>query len=333
MGTNSPRVTISLVTWNGLHWLPACFESIITQTLTDWELLIIDNGSTDGSCEWLRGRAPTDDRIRVTGLEQNTGYSRPHNQSIRAARGEAVLLLNQDVVLDPGFLNAALAALETHPHVGSVQGRMRRLGPDGQHLPTLDTTGLEMHRSRLVVSRDQLLEDDGAGGRPPGVVWGADGPAPVYRRAALLDARLPRREGGWEVLDEDFYAQKEDVDLAWRLDRLGWSCWFEPKALGWHARTGAPSRRDSVADAMRANLANPLATRILAWRNQRLMQLKNDDPVAALRDLPWILGREAQQWLFVLMVDQRRLRAIPQLLRLAPMALRKRRAIRSRTTQ
>lgn len=163
--------------------------------------------------------------------------------------------------------------------------------------------------------------------RSPGPVWGADGPAPVYRREALTWAWLPRRGGGWEVLDEDFLLQKEEVDLAWRLQCLGWVCWYQPGALGWHARSGATSRRDSIADAVRANLSNPLELRILAWRNQRLTQLKNDEPDAVLRDLPWLVWREARQWLFVLAVDQRRLRAIPQLWRLLPLALEKRQAL------
>jgi GT2 family glycosyltransferase len=321
-----PVITVSLVAWNGMRWLPGCLESLATQSLDGYELLIIDNASTDGSVEWLREQAGRDGRIRLVESDTNTGYARAHNRSIRAAQGDAVLLLNQDVVLDPGFLAAALATLRKHPEAGSVQARLRRLGPYGEPTMTLDTTGLLMHRDRRVVSRDQLRTDAGSE-RPPAPVWGADGAAPVYRRAALLDARLPRRGGGWEVLDEDFFAQKEDVDLAWRLHRLGWTCRYEPAALAWHARTGGDTGPARFRDAVRANMANSPRTRVLSWRNQRLMQIKNDEPAAVLRDLPWIARRELQTWLFMLALDQRRLVALPELLRMAPWAIRKRRAL------
>ena len=88
-----PRVTISLVTWNGMRWLPGCLDSVVAQTLTDWELLIIDNASVDGSGEWLARWADADPRKRLIREGHNTGHARAHNRSIRVARGAAVLLL------------------------------------------------------------------------------------------------------------------------------------------------------------------------------------------------------------------------------------------------
>lgn len=320
-----PRVTLSLVTWNGLRWLPACLDSVESQTLTDWELLVVDNGSVDGSVAWLRERLEGDERARLVELPRNTGYAAAHDRSIRVARGEAVLLLNQDVVLDPGFLAAGMAALDAHPEAASVQGLLRRLGPDGERQDPIDSTGLVMRRDRRVVSRDQLARARRV--RPAGEVWGADGPAPLYRRAALMHARVPRRGGGWEVLDEDFFAQKEDADLAWRLRRLGWTCRYEPRALAWHARGGGDSGAAGLRSGVRANLANSPDSRVRAWCNQRLMQLKNDDLRSALRDLPWIVRRELGQLAFMLVADRERLAAVPAFLRLAPWALRKRRAL------
>ena len=92
-----------------------------------------------------------------------------------------------------------------------------------------------MHRDRRVVARRQGEPEDERD-LIAGPVWGVDGPAPVYRRAALLDVREPRTGGGMEVLDEDFFMYKEDVDLAWRLRKRGWRAWYEPDALAWHAR-------------------------------------------------------------------------------------------------
>jgi GT2 family glycosyltransferase len=327
-----PAATVSLVTWNGMRWLPACLASVATQTMADYELLVIDNASSDGSAAWLRAQAAADPRIRLVESVENTGYARAHNANIRVARGEAILLLNQDAVLDPGFLEATVGVLRDHPEVGSVQGRLRRLGPGGQPLDILDTTGLVMHRDRRVVSRAQLSRDEWPDGAGPaaGPVWGVDGAAPVYRRSALAGARLPRRGGGWEVLDEDFFMYKEDVDLAWRLRRLGWTAWYEPAALAWHARGSGDTGASSLVGVVRANLSNPPHIRALSWRNQRLMQVKNEDLTSYLHDLPWIARRELLSWGFILAVDPGRLRALPGLLRALPWAMRKRRALAAR---
>ncbi len=271
-----PRVSISLVTWNGMSWLPACLESVRAQTMADWELLVVDNASSDGSTAWLLAQAADDPRIRVQALATNTGYGAAHNRSIRAARADVLVLLNQDVVLDPGFLHAACDELDADLSLGAVQGWIGRLGPSGERLDVTDSTGLVIHRDRRVVSRDQLLRRPPEE-RLPGYVWGADGPAPVYRRRALLEVRVPRRGGGWEVLDEDFFAEKEDADLAWRLQRMGWRCRHQPALMAWHARSGGDSGADGLAAGARANMTNPAAVRIRAWRNQRLMQLKNDE--------------------------------------------------------
>ena len=139
MSRSTPAVTVSLVTWNGLEWLPCCLDSVAAQTLEDYELLILDNGSTDGSVEWLRERAAADERIRLVESDVNLGYAPGHNRNIEAARGEAVLLLNQDVELDEGFLEAAVAALGERPDVAAVQGLVWRLDGSGARTDVVDT--------------------------------------------------------------------------------------------------------------------------------------------------------------------------------------------------
>jgi GT2 family glycosyltransferase len=323
LGTH-PRVTITLVAYEGLRWLPACVASVRSQRVDDWELLALDNGSTDGSRAWLAEQASMEQRIVLTEFRTNLGFARGHNALLGAARGEAVLVLNQDVVLDPGFLEAALRVLDERPEVGAVQGRLRRMNGSGERTNDLDSTGLVMARDRRATSRGQAAPDDGTS-RVRGSVFGADGPAPVFRRAALLDARLPRPDGHWEVLDEDFFMYKEDVDLAWRLRLLGWSAWYEPAALAWHARTAPGARGTGWLGAARTTMEVPAWIRAISWRNQRLMQVKNDRPREFLRDLPWIAGREVASLAFLLVADPRRLAILPSLLRLMPRALRKRR--------
>ena len=321
-----PRVTVSLVTYNGARWLPACLASISAQELDDYEVLITDNASTDDSVELLRAHADWDPRFGLTESQHNLGYAAAHNGNIVRARGEFVLLLNQDVVLEPGFLDAAVAAFEARPDVAAVQGRLRRLGPDGTRTDTIDTTGLVMNRDRRAVARRQG-EREAEADLVPGPVWGADGPAPVYRREALLEAALPRTGGGVEVLDEDFFMYKEDVDLAWRLQRIGWSAWYAPAALAWHGRTAGGGRERSWSDLASSRRTIPRWILRLSWRNQRLMQLKNETAAGLRRDFPWIARREILALLLMLLTDPRGLAAVNAIAHTAPAMLPKRRAL------
>jgi GT2 family glycosyltransferase len=320
----APVVTISLVTFNGLRWLPGCIASLCSQQLTDFELLIIDNASTDGSANWLRQLAGQDDRTVLTESHMNLGFAKAHNRHLLVARGDFVLLLNQDVELDPGFLGHAVSAFDGRPTIAAVQPRLRRLAAPGERTDVLDSTGLVMHRDRRVVSRRQGHRE-GPADLIAGPVWGADGPAPIYRRDALLDARLPSSNGGSEVLDEDFFMYKEDVDLAWRLRLLGWQSWYQPGALAWHGRTGGPGR--TLLEIARTSQSIPAWIKDISWRNQRLMQIKNEPVDELVRDLPWIAAREALSLAFLAIADRRRLRSVGGLLVHLAGAFRKRRGL------
>jgi GT2 family glycosyltransferase len=205
----------------------------------------------------------------------NLGFAAAQNLNIYRAATEFVCLLNQDVELDERFLENAVEAFSGRPRVAAVQGRLLRLGADGARSSVIDSAGLFMHRSRRVVSLGQG-QPDSPRWQVATEVWGADGPAPVFRRSALLDAQEPRTGGGVEVLDEDFFMYKEDVDLAWRLRRRGWRCWYEPTAVAWHARTAAAGSGTSLLDTARSNWAIDPWIKSISWRNQRLMQIKNE---------------------------------------------------------
>jgi GT2 family glycosyltransferase len=119
---------------------------------------------------------------------------------------------------------------------------------------------------------------------------------------------------------------KEDVDLAWRLRRRGWRAWYEPAALAWHARgTGGRPER-GVMDIVRSDREIPRRVKAMSWRNQRLMQLKNERVSEFVRDLPWIAAREVAATAYVAAFDRRRLGQWSPLARLAPLAIAKRRS-------
>lgn len=325
-GNARPLVSICLVTWQAEHWLDGCIESVFAQSHPSIELIVRDNASDDGTAvnlEILGSRYPA---LSWERNDHNIGFARAQNQAIEAASGKYVCLLNQDVVLERDFIASAVATLETNALIGAIQGRVRQLGPDGERLDVIDTTGLVVRRDRRFLSRGQG-DPDGPAYGAGGAVFGADGPCPVYRRAALDAAREPRRGGGWEILDEDFFLYHEDTDLAWRLRLLGWAACYEPSALAWHAR-GVAGPRTTTARGIAAHRGTlTTAARRHGWKNHRLMQVKNESwPPLARAILP-ILRREVGSLVLMATTAPSDLVALGWFARLLPAALRKRRRI------
>lgn len=316
-------VTICLVTHNGRQWLPGLAASIGSQSMQNFDLLVLDNGSSDGTVALLRQWASEEPRLQLIESDKNVGYAAGHNKLIYRAQGDYVLLLNQDVELEQNFLRHAVDAFEGRPRVSAVQGRIRRLDADGQRTDLLDSTGLVIQRSRRATARGQGRTET-ARDLVAGPVWGADGPAPVYRRSALLDVQEPRTGGGREVLDEDFFMYKEDVDLAWRLRRRGWRAWYEPAAVAWHARGAGAGRPDSLANVLHSRWVIPRHVRARSWRNQQLMQVKNESAAALRRDFVPVAGRLVASYLTTLLLDPARLATMPALVRGLRAAMAKR---------
>ena len=318
------RVSVSLVTFNAVHWLDACLASLHAQTHSPIEIIVIDNGSADGTRERLELAAAANPGTRVVLSPTNLGYAKGHNRAIAESTGDYVCLLNQDMVLDPEFLATALAAFES-ANVGSVQGRLRWLSPDLERTKVIDSTGLQINRSRRVTSRGQGSPDGPRYDRP-GFLFGVDGACPVYRRSALEDVKVDGTRGA-EYLDEDFFMYKEDVDLAWRLLLRGWDAAYAPGALAWHARGAGESAAKTAWEVIQHRRRIPTWVKRLSWRNQRLMQVKNEDASLVLRDLPRIIGREIAAFAYLVASNPTNLGAVVELARMLPAAVRKRRQV------
>jgi GT2 family glycosyltransferase len=325
------RVSVCIVTYEAGRWLRPCIESVLAQSYSATEIIVVDNRSHDGTRATLASMAASTDRLRFATNESNQGFARGQNQAIAMSTGEAICLLNQDVEMDPEFLASAVGALRADPRIGSIQGRVRRLAPTGERTDIVDTCGLLVRPDRRFLSRGQA-QLDGPAFDAPGFVFGADGPCPVYRREALEDIREPRTGGGTEILDEDFFLYHEDTDLAWRLQLRGWHCYFEPSALAWHARGVASAPSVSAADIARHRRGLSEAARLHGWKNHRLMQLKNEQGALFLRDLLPILRRELESLALMTFTRPSDLRALVWLARCLPAARRKRASIQRRRT-
>lgn len=266
-------VVLQLVTWNGAKYLPHLFQSLREQVFTDWELVILDNASTDDTVAILEKElatvAPPWQLIKNT---KNLGFAGGHNQLFaQTLAGDAryILLVNQDTLWDKNFLDCLFYFLEMHPDAGAVSGRLLRwdFPTPTKFIDTLGLRGLPNHR---VIEkhggenwREECEEVKAV------EVFGVSGALPMFRTAALRDVAPTR-----EVFDADFVSYKEDVDLAWSLRLLGWHAFTVLDAIAYHDRS---SGRATITDqeAMAAHSKRPSYINFYSYRNHLLTLFKH----------------------------------------------------------
>jgi hypothetical protein len=157
-----------------------------------------------------------------------------------------VLTLNPDVLVEPGFLRALVEAGETDPGTGTVCGKLRAIGPGFVPLdsPRIDSTGIYFTPALRHFDRG-WHEPDLDSYNQPEYVFGATAAAALYRRRMIEDVSI---DGAF--FDPDFFVYREDADVAWRAQLLGWRCLYTPGALAYHVRTLNPWNRRSVPAAL-----------------------------------------------------------------------------------
>lgn len=218
------KVAVVVPNRDGRRWLPGLLASLRAQTRAPDRLVVVDDGSRDGSAEWLQEQG-----VEVIARPEPGGFAAAVNAGLAAVRDvDAVALVNTDVELAPDWLERMAAALEAAPEAGSVACKMVSLERPG----IVDDAGDFLRRDGVCEQRGHGRVDRGAWDQP-GEAWGACAGAALYRRAALDEV------GGF---DERYGMYLEDVDLALRLRLAGWSCRYEP-AVARHAGGGAGAAR------------------------------------------------------------------------------------------
>src|SRR5271169_6729962 len=251
-------VSVTIVTWNSAQYLAECFASLDRQDYRELEVIIVDNDSSDETRALLGDVAS---RWRVIYNDCNVGFAAGQNQAIQASGGEWVLCLNPDVVLSPDFISQLVTAGEKYPDAGSVCGNLLRWDPAATQPKTdiIDSTGIYFTRNMRHLDRGAEETDRGQYDRVQ-YVFGASGAAAMFRRDFIEAVSV---EG--QFFDEEFFAFREDGDLAWRAQVMGWKCLYTPAAVAWHVRRVTPERRRDL----------PLVINWHSAKNRFLMRGKN----------------------------------------------------------
>ncbi len=213
----APLCSVIVVNWNGRDLLGPCLQGLREQRQQDFEVLLVDNASSDGSAAWVRAHFP---EVRVIENARNLGFAGGANVGFAASQGEYLVVLNNDTRPEPQFLEALVDAAQGDARIGMVAGVL-----------------VFAHRPEYIASAGIRMQWDGVAidylaGQPrsllpaaPVEVFGPSGGAALYRRAML-------REIG--PFREDLFAYLEDAELAWRARLAGWRCLLAPKAIVHH---------------------------------------------------------------------------------------------------
>ena len=255
------EVSVVIPNFNGMAYLDGVLSSLERQTIRNFEVILVDNGSTDGSCAFVSAEYPW---VHMIQLQENYGFSRAVNEGIHAARSPYVLLLNNDTEAEPDFLEEMVAALRRHKKAFSCQARM-----------------IQLH------DRDKM---DDAGNYYCALGWAfARGKGKDIRHydreqkifstcagAAIYRKKFIDRIGDF---DEEHFAYLEDLDIGYRARICGYQNWYAPKAKVYHVGSGTSGSRYNsfkVRLAARNNV-------YLNYKNMPLFQL-------VLNSLPLGLG-------------------------------------------
>jgi GT2 family glycosyltransferase len=259
----NPLISIIIVNFNGLRFLDPCLSSISRQSYKKYEIIFVDNGSSDSSLNFIKEHYP---EVITLVSEKNLGFAGGTNAGIHMSKGDFILTLNNDTVLDPFFLEEIQKPMNTYPDVGMCGSKI--LLPDGR----INSTAICIFRSgaawdrgigELDIGQYDCLEK----------IFGPSAGAALYRRTMMDEIGL---------FDEDFFLFMEDVDLAFRAQLAGWTCMYVPSAKVIHTFGGTTG--------IGSNLSVYYGSRNLLW-----YIVKNYPVKILMKSLPWIIGRNCAE--------------------------------------
>ncbi|MDP2937920.1 MAG: glycosyltransferase family 2 protein [Candidatus Omnitrophota bacterium] len=278
-------VSVVIATCGKNDYLKSCLNSLKNQTQPVFETIVIDNSLNSNFSRAINERYPD---IKLHSSPKNLFYCEALNKGIKMSKGDFILCLNDDVVLDKGFITEAIRGFLFGPKIGMVSGKILR--SDGK---TIDSAGLFLTPWRTAKERGYGLKDKGQYEKEE-YIFGVNGAVAFYRREMLEAIKV-----GYDYFDTDYHFFYEDLDIAWRAKRFGWKGYYIPGAVAYHVRGG------SVRSVSGIN--KPYARRYLntnlqldLLKNRYLTLIKNDSYLSFLLHLPFILSYDILVWVYIL---------------------------------
>ena len=217
-----PQVSIIIVNWNGIEHLPTCFDSLLAQTFSDFETIMVDNGSIDGSCALVREHYPW---VKLVELPQNSGFATGNNIGLQHAAGEYIVVLNNDTEAEPDWLQEMVRVADAHPAAGQVGCRICSF--DDHDL--IDSLGHGVCRDGMSRGRFRLARWSQVEMAQVEEIFFGTACVSLYRRQALEQVGF---------FDDDIFAYAEDTDLGLRLRWGGWQALLATDATVYHKYSG-----------------------------------------------------------------------------------------------
>jgi GT2 family glycosyltransferase len=306
-------VSVTIVTYNSGRFIKRCLESVLAQKYAPRAIVVIDNASTDGTCDILE---QFEDRCRIVYNDENIGFAAAQNQAILMTSGTWVLTLNPDMLLLPNFIQSLVDAGQMHPRIGTVCGKLLAIlaNFDLPEKPLVDSTGIYFTPTLRHLDRGSQEVDNGHYLQHE-YVFGATAAAALYRREMIEDVSIDN-----EFFDPDFFVYREDADVAWRAQLFGWRCIYTPHARGYHVRNVLPGNRRAL----------PPVINMHSVKNRFLMRMKNMTPDLYRRNWFSITARDLVVLGCCMVYEHTSLKAFVYLGRNWRRVLRKRREIMNR---
>ncbi len=286
------------------RYLEVCLESIKKQSYQNIELSVFDDCSEEDPSKKIKKSFPD---VKVFRNKENLGLLKTENEAIRQSRGKYILILNQDIHLQNNYIEKLVSVMENDEKIGVASGKILKFqvseNNELQFSKMIDSAGMIFFCDRNILERGQREEDTGKYEKSE-TVFGVTGAAPFYRKEALEDIKINN-----EYYDEDFWMYKDDVDLCWRLNLMGWKCEYCPQTIAYHARSAA-----GISVKMRKNFVTRRIGYIIHrfikrdggtakvrrrdFCNHYLMLVKNDTVSSLLKSILPFSWRELQKLVF-----------------------------------
>lgn len=359
MSKHQPKIAIIIIHYNTPEYLEGCLSQIYKQSYKNIDIYLIDNNSTNrkGFKKIKENRRPN---LKIIENQENLGYAKAANQGIHLAKdADYVVITNPDILYSPSYFekivhraerenalstshvantpqasstphiaNTSRSSASTHRPLAGITGKVYKYDFKNKR-PTriIDTVGLYISKSLRITDGAQGVEDKGQFDKEK-EVFGISGACPMYSRKALEAARInSTKDDIDEYFDEDFFMYKEDVDLSWRLQILGYKFLYYPKAVAFHGRGTGVVQRKTLRQIVKNRKTLNKFQKYYSYRNHNLTLFKNLTWGNYLKNFAHIVSTKLLKTAYVLIYEPHVLKSLIDYVKLRPKMRKKRRII------